>query len=374
MRREIKVTCQDGATYLVTLTAESLEFRGLIFVIPQGAAELVLNASAAGTFRLAFKATDTSSISILTSNETPPDRLTLKNLHEKYSSSLTFEQHWLLNEFAKEYNIPFSTDKEKTAARKRYLKLLGWNKVPLRSNRAGPERTLKEAGFTPEEIARLNIIRNQQDVEPAKMASLTRDGIKFRHLVFHDEIVTFQLLDALKPPGNVRGGNKVRVEFKHDANAGYIHVRNRAGKHPEWVLLKNFHRQYVSDGLTFAQHDLVHDFSQTNHLPFNTDDERLNAREKLQDTWDSISWLFRRQGARKALDALSESRRALCQSILPSWDEFTDADLPLVPDHGPVPRIDDTEPPSVVSLNMARMRKAMDARKRKNEEEAKSRK
>lgn len=117
-------------------------------------------------------------------------------------------------------------------------------------------------------------------------ATVTREGVRYRNLRFHDPEVTTSLLDGLANStpyrGRRTGSATVGVKIKYDpGDCGRIQVWNPVAK--RYVELPNVDRAYVGkDPLSWAQHDLVTRFAREENLAFFTDEEKWLARNKLR--------------------------------------------------------------------------------------------
>lgn len=225
------------------------------------------------------------------------------------------------------------------------------------------------------------------------MATLTRSGIKFDSMIFHDPAMTEQLLrDMLPLEAKRRQSSKpissaqVRVKFKwNPADASQIEVWNHGGvprKH--YVSLPNVSQRYTAH-LSFWQAAKIREYAREKDLRFSTEEERWQARQMLREEYDRLAG----KGMRETRDA----RRGVAQTM-GTYDEvepeasqkgIRNADIleshaaatvdgygaaTLVPSDPPAfSRIDDPEPPAGFAPSKEAMKKAKETRNRKKSEQ-----
>jgi len=122
-------------------------------------------------------------------------------------------------------------------------------------------------------------------------AVLTREGIRFRNMTFHDPVTTTTLLNDLSSTTPARARRKrpssatASVKIKYNpAVISEIQVWNPKQKPTRgYVSLPNWNTKYASTtGLGFWHHDRIKEFADAENLAFQTDEERLLARDRLR--------------------------------------------------------------------------------------------
>lgn len=122
-------------------------------------------------------------------------------------------------------------------------------------------------------------------------AVLTREGVRFRHMTFHDPLITTELLNDLAWTTPMRARRKrpssatAAVKIKYNpAVIAEIQVWNpRKKPKPGYVTLPNWDRRYASSpGLGFWHHDKIKEFADAESMAFRTDEEKCLARDRLR--------------------------------------------------------------------------------------------
>jgi putative transposase len=161
---------------------------------------------------------------------------------------------------------------------------------------------------------------------------LTRRGIRFKNMTFHDEPVTSRLMDMLvakapkrdqpkSPVGSGRSWVKIRY---NPIDASCIQVWNDAAKPPRFETLRNRDRRFVFgpqiDGaqrdprrelpipISFWHAEKVLRFAKEKNLPIKTDEQRWIARSKLRAFWERIAGLLPMRETKEAVRGLAQSQ------------------------------------------------------------------
>ncbi|GJD75386.1 transposase family protein [Methylobacterium goesingense] len=150
----------------------------------------------------------------------------------------------------------------------------------------------------PETLWRAGLANGREVVDDPKLleasfgkvgeALLTREGIRFEGMRFHDPVVTTRLLSQLAYLAPVRGRRKgsatVKVKIKYNpADVGSISVWNPE-KEPRkgYDSLPNTDARYTAGGLGMWHHRRIEEWAKAEGLAFSTDDERWEARNRLR--------------------------------------------------------------------------------------------
>jgi putative transposase len=122
-------------------------------------------------------------------------------------------------------------------------------------------------------------------------ATLSRQGIRFRKMTFHDPEITTQLLTDLAGTTPVRKRRKrtssatARVKIKYNpADIRGIYVWNPRQKPKRgYVFLPNWDEDYASTpGLGFWHNDRIQEFAEAESLEFRSDEDKCLARDRLR--------------------------------------------------------------------------------------------
>jgi putative transposase len=141
---------------------------------------------------------------------------------------------------------------------------------------------------------------------------LSRRGIKFKNMVFHDEGATTTLLNEMtsqtmrrSQSGEPLSSAKVKVKFKYNpADASCIHVWNVASK--EYVKLDNVSKRFTRH-LSFWQVESIRQFAAEKRMKFGTEEQKWTAREALRQTYDRL--------AGKKMRDTRDARRSAAQTM-----------------------------------------------------------
>jgi putative transposase len=223
------------------------------------------------------------------------------------------------------------------------------------------------------------------------MATLTRRGIKFENMVFHDPDATTRLLyDMLPLEAKRRQSTKpissarVRVKFKFNpADASRIEVWNYGAAPKQYVSLPNVSQRYTAH-LSFWQAAKIREYALEKDLRFITEEDQWQAREmlrleydriagkKMRDTRDARRGVAQTMGSYDEAETDNSERPLRNADVLESRAETTVngyAAATLVPSDPPASmRIDDTEPPAGFARSKESLKKAKETRKRKQSE------
>lgn len=223
-------------------------------------------------------------------------------------------------------------------------------------------------------------------------AVLTRRGIRFKRMVFHDTDLTTRLLADMAPGESKRtqsrrllSSARVKVKIKYNpADCSSIQVWNHAGKPtPHYVSLPNRARKF-SQGLSFWQAAQI--FAVNAEKNLQDEDEMWAARDRLRQRWMSIAGQLPLRETRDARRGLAQSmgtygeadtlpeepirhKNVLHGTIHP--DGRIEHDPALIPMKVPAfDRTDDGERPAGERPSRKALKKAAETRKRKKEEAA----
>lgn len=126
-------------------------------------------------------------------------------------------------------------------------------------------------------------------IDRFRTAVLTRSGILFKGIRYHNQTITEMLLDDLSP---LESGPHARakVTIKWDpSDVRSIGVWNcAASPYPRWVTVPFVDRS-ISEKLSFAHHESVREFAKAQFLAFRTEEERSEARERLRQHWEKLA-------------------------------------------------------------------------------------
>lgn len=145
---------------------------------------------------------------------------------------------------------------------------------------------------------------------------LTRAGVEFLGLQFHDQVVTSALLNDLAGitprRGEGRGSRSYTVKIKYNpANLGEIHVWNDRRKRYE--TLPCTEPEYA-DGLSKKQHEILRSFAASRNEGFSKLKDRLRLRAELSKRVEDLVPGTRARN-RRTIARLAES--PVVQSLLP---------------------------------------------------------
>ncbi len=136
-------------------------------------------------------------------------------------------------------------------------------------------------------------IRGEVDLDADRgrfnTAVLTRSGIRFKGMQYHQQSVTEMLLDDISRFDS-KSGARAKVTINWDpSDASRISVWNRAARPgPHWVTLP-IGGDVTGERLSFADHVAIREFAKKHDLVFNTDEERSEARELLRQHWQEFA-------------------------------------------------------------------------------------
>lgn len=146
--------------------------------------------------------------------------------------------------------------------------------------------------------------------------SLTRSGVKFRNMSFHDQANTSALLNdlvALQPKKTqsdktyVTGRVRAKIKYQpHDCS--HIEVWNPVTK--RYVSLFNRDEKY-SNGLSFWAADRVRAFARQLDLAFTSDEQRWHARNMLRQHYEAFMPAQRVGTTREARRFVAQEQAAL---------------------------------------------------------------
>ena len=187
-------------------------------------------------------------------------------------------------------------------------------------------RTLKTRHFI-DDIKALDHILGQTTA-----ARLTRKGVRFKNMTFHDKQIVSRILGPISAkrkrrdqPKSPVGSARAWVKIKYDPiDASCIQVWNDAAKPPRFETLPNRDRKFVCGppkktpgrnparefmkSISFWHVEKVKIFAKAMKLPFKTDEERWAARNKLQAKWEKIAGILSMRDTREAIRGLAQSQ------------------------------------------------------------------
>lgn len=148
--------------------------------------------------------------------------------------------------------------------------------------------------------------------------TLTKAGIRFRHLVFHDRTKTTTLLNNLvafekkrSQPSKPYQSARVRVKIKwNPADASKIEVWPIRSSERFAVTLPNRDRKY-SEGISFWHAESVRQQALELDMAFRTDDQKWNARNRLRELWQKIAGMLPGVGLEDAQRAAAQQQPTL---------------------------------------------------------------
>ncbi len=129
--------------------------------------------------------------------------------------------------------------------------------------------------------------------------TLTKAGIRFKHMVFHDRTKTTTLLNKLvafekkrSQPGKPYQSGRVRVKVKwNPADASKIEVWPIRSSERFATTLPNRDKKY-SEGISFRHAENVRQQALEMDMKFRTDDQKWNARNRLRELWQKIAGML----------------------------------------------------------------------------------
>lgn len=224
---------------------------------------------------------------------------------------------------------------------------------------------------------------------------LTRHGVRFENMRFHDEETTTQLLNDMACNEPVRSQSirrissaKVKIKFKYNpADASSIEIWNHGATPKRYASLPNVSRRFT-ENLSFWQAANIRAHALEKNMPFDTEEQKWVAREALREAYDRI--------AGKKMRDTRDARRSAAQTMgtyeeadnLPGPQAISirtneviinvnESEVSVVPNEVPtempaMDRTDDTAPVAGFAPSKASLAKAKKARKEKKAERAKN--
>jgi putative transposase len=144
-------------------------------------------------------------------------------------------------------------------------------------------------------------------------AQLTRSGVKFKNMVFHDQSAVTEVIEDMissqkKRDQPIRTHQSARIKVKikwNPEDCTKIQVYNSGASPKHYVTLYNVDERF-SEGMSFWHAEQVYKFAKDQDLAYRSDDEKWAARNRLREEWEKlIPARPRRNGA--------DARRALAQ-------------------------------------------------------------
>ncbi|NNM74204.1 DDE-type integrase/transposase/recombinase [Enterovirga aerilata] len=150
-------------------------------------------------------------------------------------------------------------------------------------------------------------------------ATLTRSGIEFRNMVFHDPEITTRLLDDLAGTTPMRkrrrrpSSETAAVKIKYNpADASAISVWNPGRKPRGYDRLPNWDRLYAATpGLGFWHNDQIKRFADAEDLAFKSEADRLLARDRFREELEAASPALRDASMRKQARLMNPAQPVL---------------------------------------------------------------
>lgn len=206
---------------------------------------------------------------------------------------------------------------------------------------------------TPEAAWRAGIAKGREVIDDAnflaaafgtvRTATLTRSGIRLNNMRFHDPVTTAKILADLHPTTPVRNqriGSAtawVKVKF-NPADIGRIEVWNAKRKPKKgYETLPNVDAKYVRRGLGNWHNAQIRAWAEAQGLPFQTDDEKWTARDRLRAETENAAPDMKLAAMRKQRRMLEPPKPALIGDIVdfedgdPGTPSMRDFDVPAVP-------------------------------------------
>jgi putative transposase len=212
--------------------------------------------------------------------------------------------------------------------------------------------------------------------------SLTRAGVRFKNMKFHDQKNTTRLLDQLVRFEAKRGqsdktyaSGRVRAKIKYNpADCSRIEVWNPSSK--QYVTLWNRDAAF-SESLSFWAAARIFEYAKSLDLAFKTDEHRALARNRLREHWEAFMPEQRMRNTREARRGLAQEQVALAGDVVvhtaaPSSYEGNAPAEGIAMDLLHQTRLDAGRPPAGVRKN-ARKADATRARNQKKRQDATTR-
>ncbi|ABE62188.1 Integrase, catalytic region [Nitrobacter hamburgensis X14] len=161
---------------------------------------------------------------------------------------------------------------------------------------------------------------------------LTRRGVRFKNMTFHDKRIVSRMLGPVSAkrkrrdqPKSPIGSARAWVKIKYDPiDASCIQVWNDAAKPPRYETLPNRDRKFVygptkktpgrdpakefARPISFWHAEKVKIFAKANDLPFETDEQRWAARNRLREKWEKVAGLLPKRNTKEAIRGLAQSQ------------------------------------------------------------------
>ena len=147
--------------------------------------------------------------------------------------------------------------------------------------------------------------------------TLTRAGVKFKNMKFHDQEASSRLLDELlhaaakrsQSPKTYASG-RIMVKAKYNpADASEIHVWNDERK--EYVALPNRDESFCAGGLSFWAAQQIYEYAKEKDLAFTSDHQRWLARNELRKSYERFLPSAPLKVTKKARRALAQEKPTL---------------------------------------------------------------
>lgn len=147
--------------------------------------------------------------------------------------------------------------------------------------------------------------------------TLTRAGVKFKNMKFHDRDATSRLLDELLHAAAKRSqsskpyaSGRIKVKAKYNpADASEIHVFNEERR--EYVTLPNRDQSFCAGGLSFWAAQQIYEYAKEKDLAFQSDHQRWLARNELRKSYERFLPSAPLKVTKKARRALAQEKPTL---------------------------------------------------------------
>lgn len=174
-------------------------------------------------------------------------------------------------------------------------------------------------------------------------AMLTREGITFEGMRFHDPVVTSKLLKDLGHLTPMRkrrkGSATATVKIKYNpADIRQISVWNPEAKpRKTYEILPNLDVRYLHGGLGIWHHRQVKEWAKAENMPFSTDEERWAARNRLRASIEQVAPKAKFAAMRRKRRLLEPPKPVLAGdlvrygTVVPGTLAAKSTDVPTVP-------------------------------------------
>jgi putative transposase len=180
---------------------------------------------------------------------------------------------------------------------------------------------------------------------------LDRRGVAFKNMWFHDQAKTSMLLNDMARRAKQRGQSKspvgsmrCLVDIKwNPLDASQIQVWNDGVKPPRYVTLPNRDRQFVNmppgnhrqrdarsefvRPISFWHAEQVRIFAKESNLPYELDEQKWIARDKLRVKWEKIAGLLPMRDHKDVLRGLAQTQGQFDVPLRPADEPMQASDV-----------------------------------------------